>query len=113
MNRQSFVRVLLSLLLLLSQQMAMSHALSHWTGLADAAPQAQQGADGLSLSSAFARDQSCQQCLAFANLATPVGTAERNFIATPAAAVFAVADNPAAPCARTVCAFQSRAPPLA
>jgi hypothetical protein len=39
MTRRFFIRVLLSLLLLMSQQMAISHAMTHWAGQRDGAAQ--------------------------------------------------------------------------
>ena len=111
MNRQYLVRIVLSLLLLLSQQMAMSHVLSHWTGSIDTAQQA--GSSAESVSSAFAKDQSCNQCLAFAQLASPVGSPVRTFAATEADPTFVASSTASALCARTVCVFQPRGPPQA
>lgn len=115
MNRQAFFRVLLSLLLLLSQQMAMSHALSHWTASIDGARGAQQLEldEGGNPGSALARDQSCKQCLAFAQLATPVASAACTFVASDADPTWAAASSASALCARTDCAFQPRGPPRA
>lgn len=39
MTRRSILRVLLSLLLLMSQQMAISHAMTHWAGTRGGAAQ--------------------------------------------------------------------------
>jgi len=123
MTRQAFTRVLLSLLLLITQQMAASHAMSHWGAMLGAGQGQTQAlgqvqdhrADGgeSELSRAFALDQTCDQCLAFAQLAAPLGNTPRAF-APPdlaAAAIASAASHPA--CARTVCAFRSRAPPQA
>jgi hypothetical protein len=112
MNRQAFVRVLLSLLLLMSQQMAMSHALSHWTASIDGVQQVQLDEEG-SLSTALAKDQSCNQCLAFAQLATPVASAACTFVALDADPTYIASSTASALCARTVCVFQPRGPPQA
>lgn len=112
MSRQIVTRVLLSLLLLLSQQMASAHALSHLAGKIDGKVQAHQLDDG-DLSSVFAQDQTCNQCLVFAQMATPLGSAAPSFAASDATAALAAATAFSAPCARTVCVFQSRAPPQA
>jgi hypothetical protein len=112
MNRQIVIRVLLSLLLLLTQQMAMAHAMSHLAGQIDGAAAAHQVDDG-DLTSAFAKDQSCNQCLGFAQLATPVASDMRSFAAIdPVSAAVAVHAEQAL-CERTFCVFQSRAPPQA
>ena len=113
MTRQAFIRVLLSLLLLVSQQMASSHAMSHLTGSLDraAASQSQQGGSD-DLSSVFAQDQSCQHCLAFAQLAGPLASTPTAFIlpgqASSAIDLVEVRDAGA----RIILAFQSRAPPV-
>ena len=39
MTRRFLIRTLLSLLLLMSQQMAISHAMTHWAGSRDGATQ--------------------------------------------------------------------------
>ncbi len=120
MTRQALVRVLLSLLLLISQQMASSHVMSHLTGsLGNAnatanatAAQVQQAGDA-SLSDAFAQDPTCHQCLAFAQMASAVGSKAHLFdLPNPGSfriAARAVHDSGA----RTILAFQSRGPPQA
>ena len=118
MTRQAFNRILLSLLLLITQQMAASHAMSHWSsalGLGKAAAQAHQSASAgdSDLSRAFALDQSCDQCLAFAQLVGPLSNTPRAF-APPDMVAIAISTAVGQPaCARTICAFQSRAPPPA
>jgi hypothetical protein len=113
MTRQAFIRVLLSLLLLISQQMASTHVMSHLTGTLDrvAAVQVEQpGSD--ELSSAFAQDQSCSHCLAFAQLAGPLASSPPSFVIPhqQSSAVDVVAVRAAG--ARIILAFQSRAPPV-
>jgi hypothetical protein len=114
MTRRSFIRVLLSLLLMMSQQMAISHAMTHWGGSLErgGAQLKAGGADRDSgVSSAFAQDQSCQQCLAFAQIASAVGSSARCFSAGQAASCPPLQSLSQPGCARTVCAFRSRAPP--
>jgi hypothetical protein len=113
MNRQVFFRVVLSLLLLLSQQMASAHALSHLAGKIGDVQQLHIAADDGEASSAAALDQGCNQCLGFAQLAGPLASTYRAFVAGDAAAVMVAARAVQAICARTVCVFQSRAPPQA
>jgi hypothetical protein len=114
MSRRNIIRVLLSLLLLLSQQMAMSHAMTHWAGLRHAPAQLPKTVwehrDG-SISSAFAQDQTCEQCLAFAQLAGAVGSPARSFAAGCAAACARHTGATQSGCERTTRVFQSRAPP--
>ena len=121
MMRRRLVHVLLSMLLLVSQQMAFAHAMSHWTGklgathavaaLVQAAQSAQSDQDR-DLSSSVAQDRSCFQCLAFAQMASAIGGTPRQFapLDLQAERVIALATTERAP--RTVCVFHSRAPPF-
>lgn len=113
MSRRSVIRLLLSLLLLISQQMALSHAVTHWSGrMAPVAVQPHGGAADGTLSKTLAQDQWCDQCLAFAQIAGTVGSDTRTFAPfNPGAdAIAAAVERIFWP--RTVCAFRSRAPPV-
>jgi hypothetical protein len=103
---------MLSLLLLVSQQMAMSHAVSHWAGSRHAPAQvgSAPAKDG-SMSSAFAQDQTCEQCLAFAQIAGAIGSPTRSFAPDGTATCARHASTSQSACARTICVFQPRAPP--
>lgn len=114
MMRRCYVHILLSLLLLVSQQMAFAHAMSHWTGQAKSPNPAAalvQDEAGRDLSSSVAQDGSCSQCLAFAQMASAVGSTPRQFVPLDLREerIDALAATTATP--RTVCVFHSRAPP--
>lgn len=109
MMRRCIVHVLLSLLLLVSQQMAFAHAMSHWTGRLVHAPVA--AGEDRELAKAVAQDQSCNQCLALAQLATPVGSSHRQFVAPDPQTEVAAAHAMREVSARCFSAFDSRAPP--
>jgi hypothetical protein len=120
MNRRTFIRVLLSLLLLMSQQMAISHAMTHWAGGSREGsvqlhktqlhkPASKDRERGIS--AAFAQDQTCQQCLAFAQIASAVGSPARTFVADDSGAYAAGERATVSDHARTAFPFQSRAPP--
>ncbi|ATQ77321.1 hypothetical protein CR152_24480 [Massilia violaceinigra] len=118
MTRQFSIRILLSLLLLMSQQMATMHVMSHWStasagGQAQAEAQPQPDGEGSALSRAIARDQSCDQCLAFAQLAGPLPSHAHGFIFADAALAPAASISPQAARARTLNAFEPRGPPQA
>jgi hypothetical protein len=115
MIRRSTIRILLSLLLLLSQQMAIAHAVSHWSGRSGStAPSAAQRQSGeRSLSEAFAFDQRCSQCLAFAQIGGVVGSDPFRFFPIHSASSRVCGDASRVITARTVCAYHSRAPPVA
>jgi hypothetical protein len=108
------LHVVLALLLVLSQQLGMAHAVSHWSDYRQGQEQLQErdGADGI-LSAGLALDHNCSQCAAFAQLATAIHTPSFTFpaIESRAPQALAVSSPPArAPAAR---AYDSRAPPLA
>ena len=114
MTRRNITRVLLSLLLLLSQQMAISHAVTHWAGSRHAPAQVQKTAgqtQGGGISSAFAQDQTCEQCLAFVQIAGAIGSPTGSFAPDSAATCARHFSTTQPGCARTSCVFQSRAPP--
>lgn len=105
MSRRLVLRVLLALQLLVAQQLAFTHALSHW-GRGSAAA-AESKATRLAVG-----EQLCEQCLAFAHIANAVGNDVLHF-ALPAtlAARIALPDHVGV-WPRTCCAFDSRAPPI-
>lgn len=113
MSRQVINRILLSLLLLLSQQMAFAHALSHWTGTLHGASAEQHDYDDNRLSSAVAQDQTCDHCLAFAQLVAPLGSVPRTFCAGDNGATAFISTDTGSHCARVTCGFNPRAPPQA
>ncbi|PWF55735.1 hypothetical protein [Massilia glaciei] len=114
MKRRSVIHVLLSLLLLLSQQMAAAHAMSHFSGKLGNTPAslAQQQTDRLDLSGSFAQDPSCDECLAFAQLSGTLGSDTRNAIAEANAGCHVEHRSNRAAVERTTCHFRSRAPPV-
>lgn len=113
MNRQVINRILLSLLLLLSQQMAFAHALSHWTGTLHGTKAEQHESDGSGLSSAVAQDQTCDHCLALAQLVAPLASTPRTFCAGDNGATAFISTDTGTHCPRVVCGFNPRAPPQA
>jgi len=119
--RRPIVYVLLSLLLVLTQQMGFTHALSHWSasragGTTQAMAQvraqalAQSGEDGGGKAQSF--DQSCEQCLAFAQIGAPIDVQFSSFPVAGGSALAVTAAPVLAPCQRSVCVFHSRAPPV-
>lgn len=112
--RRPIVFVLLSLLLVLTQQMGFTHALTHWS--------AQRSGEAVQLVSqvsaeddsvkAQSFDQSCEQCLAFAQIGAPIGVHVSHLPARNNDALAVSAGPAQAPCRRTVCVFHSRAPPV-
>ena len=115
MTRQAFFRVLMSLLLLFSQQMATSHVISHWSGSLETPALARlaQPSSDADQSNPLAKDQSCNKCLVFAQFAAPLGANALSYALPELASLPVDGAAVAAAHARTILAFQSRAPPHA
>lgn len=109
MNRRVLFRVLLSLVLLVSQQMAIAHAISHWS----AATSGEQASAGESaLSRAVAADKSCAQCLAFAQVGSALAHFGPFLVPDPGLR-FALARQAVAPLLpATVLHYHPRGPPV-
>lgn len=107
----AIMRVLLSLALLASQQMATLHGISHWSGAAGSLSARQD--DGGRPLKVLAHDASCAQCFAYAQLASAPGNSTFTYFAVHTVAVHLTSPATLADCARTVCAYHSRAPPQA
>ena len=112
MKRSLFLRVLLSLLLLVSQQMAVGHAMSHIAGSADKTAQTRAGGKATP-SKELADDAGCSQCFAYAQMASALGSPAYVLPVVDAQPFHQSAAVRSADCIRTVCVFRSRAPPLA
>ena len=109
-----FLHVLLAVLLVLSQQLGMAHAVSHWSDFRNGSEQqlaADSGDSGVS--AGLALDHNCSQCAAFASLATAIHTPSFTFPAVDYSAPQAGVALPQLLGARTARAYDSRAPPLA
>src|SRR5437763_1228193 len=112
---RSFVHVLLSLLLLLTQQLSLGHGYTHWSevqeGLSRQAQAAAGDASGKLPKPAL--HDLCGQCAASAQVAFAMPAAIRQFVpAELAHAAPRIAPTPGI-CLLTACPFQSRAPPRA
>lgn len=127
MTRQVFVRVLMSLLLLFSQQIATSHVLTHWTGSVATAALVQPLSDADIVHAdnvdadkgdpdnlrTAAKDQSCNKCLMLAQFGAPLVSSVLSYAAPQLPSLPVDGAAIAAAHARTILAFQSRAPPQA
>ena len=118
MLRKSALHVLLSLLLLITQQLSLGHGYSHWTEATQriaASIMADQDADAdpTGKQQKPALHDLCGQCAASAQIAFAVAPTTRRFVA-PELAYGApnIVPSPGI-CRLTACAFQPRGPPLA
>ncbi|MGW8392337.1 hypothetical protein [Pseudoduganella sp. HUAS MS19] len=107
------LHVLLAMLLVLSQQLGMAHAVSHWSDFRHGTEQQASELDGYGLSAGLALDHNCSQCAAFASLATAIHTPSFTFPTVDYSAPQAGAALPQLHSARIARAYDSRAPPLA
>lgn len=115
---RSLVHVLLSLLLLFSQQLSIGHGYTHWSEVSEGVAQsvasaaADTGEDGTKLPKPVLHDL-CGQCAASAQIAFALPSLPRRFV--PAALAYAAPTTRDTPgiCRLTACPFQSRAPPQA
>jgi hypothetical protein len=113
---RSLVHVLLSLLLLVSQQLSLGHGYTHWSEVQENLSeqvQAQTRPDGSGKLPKPVLHDLCGQCAASAQVAFAMPVAIRQFV--PAELAYAVPNVAPTPgiCLLTACPFQSRAPPRA
>jgi hypothetical protein len=114
------IHVLLSLLLLLTQQLSLGHGYSHWNEVqeslsrqAQARVQAHTSPENGGKLPKPALHDLCGQCAASAQVAFAMPVAIRRFVpAELAYAVPSIAPTPGI-CLLAACPFQSRAPPRA
>lgn len=108
---RSLVHVLLSLLLLVSQQLSLGHAYSHWTDARESL--ARQSAENTGKPAKPVLHEQCGQCAASAQVAFALPPTVRQFI--PAELAYAVPRLAATPgiCLLAACPFQPRGPPRA
>lgn len=116
--RPVLFRLLLSLLLLVSQQIGMTHGYTHLGAAGDGRAQIGARAGDTTASDAGKggkrlADLSCDDCLSIAQIAVAIGSPILTAAASPF--TFGPVATPAtlASCLRTTCVFQSRAPPQA
>lgn len=108
------VHVLLSLLLLFTQQLSLGHGYTHWSEVQEnLSQQARAGQDGSGKLPKPALHDLCGQCAASAQVAFAMPAAIRRFV--PAELSYALPNSVPTPgiCRLAACPFQSRAPPRA
>lgn len=108
------VHVVLSLLLLLTQQLSLGHGYTHWSEVQERLSQPSlAGQDGGGKLPKPVLHDLCGQCAASAQVAFAMPVAIRQFV--PAALAYAAPHVTATPgiCPLAACPFQSRAPPRA
>jgi hypothetical protein len=110
MIRRRLIHVMLALMLLVTQHMAISHAMAHWANARETAGNTHQGAD-VRAAKSLAQDQTCDKCLAFAQIASAVGSPSGNAMAIAESSVEVAPRVCNTGVQRCVVVFRSRAPP--
>jgi hypothetical protein len=112
MQRRSIVHVLLALLLLFTQQIAVTHIYTHW---ADIDQQANQLSDEEHAEhrKRIAAHKVCSECVSVAHMAAAITSSPLTLVLTTLSAGVIAIPATLSACERTTCFFQSRAPPLA
>jgi len=113
---RSLIHVLLSLLLLLSQQLSLAHGYTHWSEISERIAQVQDqdaAPDDGGKPAKPALHDLCGQCQASAQIAFALPPTARQFVPTELA--YAIPSLPATPgiCLLAECPFQPRGPPQA
>jgi len=112
MQRRSIIHVFLALLLLLTQQLGVTHVYSHW-GVSERATAQWSEEEHDENRKRTAAHKACAECVSLAQIAAAITSSPLTLTLSTVAAgpVFVPATLSA--CERTTCFFQSRAPPLA
>jgi len=112
---RSLVHVLLSLLLLVTQQLSLGHGYTHWAEIDETLVQQAAGGagDGSGKLPKPGLHDLCGKCAASAQIAFALPTTLRRFV--PARLAYAAPVVPDTPgvCLLKACPFQSRGPPQA
>jgi hypothetical protein len=108
MTKRLIGRLLLSLVLLWSQQMAMAHNISHLLQASSVTPEVAGKP-----SKPLVKHQTCADCLAYAQFFSALGSALRTVAAAEPSKLRLTVPVTPENCIVTECMFQSRAPPQA
>ncbi|MYM22350.1 hypothetical protein GTP46_06815 [Duganella sp. FT135W] len=112
LRRTPFVHVFLALLLLLTQQVGVTHVYSHWSGI-EQQNLVLTDEDHAEHRKRVAVHKVCAECVSVAQMAAAITSSPLTL------AISTLSTGPVhlpatlAACERTTCVFQSRAPPLA
>lgn len=115
-RRRPIVHVFLALLLLLTQQLGVTHVYSHWSGAEQlsARQSAQLSEEEQSEHrKRIAVHKVCAECMSVAQLGAAITSAPLTLALTTLSTGPVTLQVTLPACERTVCVFQSRAPPLA
>ena len=112
MHRRPIIHVFLALLLLFTQQVGTTHVYSHWIGVSqsDTAFSSEEQAEHRKR---IAVHKACAECVSVAQMAAAVTSPPVTLAVVALGGGVVATPATLSACERTVCVFQSRAPPLA
>jgi hypothetical protein len=112
MRRSSIVHVFLALLLLLTQQVGVTHVYTHWSGIEQQNVELTDE-DQAEHRKRVAVHKVCAECMTVAQMAAAITSAPLTLAISTLSTGPVTLQVTLPACERTVCVFQSRAPPLA
>lgn len=112
MHRRPFIHVLLAFLLLFTQQIGATHVYSHWAELSQSKT-ALTSAEQAEHRKRIAVHKVCAECVSVAQMAAAITSPPITVSVIAIGSTVVATPATLSACERTVCVFQSRAPPLA
>ncbi|MBV7534542.1 hypothetical protein KW842_02060 [Duganella sp. sic0402] len=110
-RRRYIVHALLALLLLLTQQLGVTHVYSHWSEAEQSARLSEE--DQAKHRKRVAVHKVCAECVTVAQMGAAITSAPLTLALSTLSTGPVTLQLTLPACERTICVFQSRAPPLA
>ncbi|MYN25318.1 hypothetical protein [Duganella levis] len=112
-SRRPFVHLFLALLLLLTQQVGVTHIYSHWDGIEQQQNVQLSDEDHAEHRKRVAVHKVCAECVSVAQMAAAITSSPLTLAISTLSTGPVTVPTTLPACERTTCVFQSRAPPLA
>jgi hypothetical protein len=113
MTRRTFTHVFLAILLLLTQQVGVTHVYSHWSGIEQQQNVQLTEEDHAEHRKRVAVHKVCAECVSVAQMAAGITSSPLTLAISTLSTGPVTVPTTLPACERTTCVFQSRAPPLA
>jgi hypothetical protein len=112
MHRRPIIHVLLAFLLLFTQQIGATHVYSHWADVTQSKTTL-TSAEQAEHRKRVAVHKVCAECVSVAQMAAAITSPPMTISVVAVGSSVIATPATLSSCERTVCVFQSRAPPLA
>ena len=112
-SRRPFVHLFLALLLLLTQQVGVTHIYSHWDGIEQQQNVQLSDEDHAEHRKRVAVHKVCAECVSVAQMSAAITSSPLTLAISTLSTGPVTVPTTLPACERTTCVFQSRAPPLA